>query len=259
MTTHNGNYTIGAVVGGVAVGIALAFPDVAFAQISGAEARNATLMEFRSRFGTNFDSTGIMYPYGVEWDTLAYALALNGVCGYQLYLGKNVVVTPNMSVDSAGAAAAGYWTRRLDTLAIPNIDTARAFVRRVISWAIDGDTLGVSGFVIQPSLPECAVLNNAPNPFNHATTFTYSIPSGMTAAILDIYNVAEQRIASFVVRAANGRGSAAWNGRMDDGTLAPSGLYLVRMRVLDSEKRRLSLAEQKRQYRAYVTKIMKVK
>jgi hypothetical protein len=74
---------------------------------------------------------------------------------------------------------------------------------------------------------------NYPNPFNPETNITYQIPIS-AQVVVQIYNLLGQKIRTLVneVQSA-GKYSVTWNGLSDDGSRAPSGVYVYRMQAGD--------------------------
>jgi hypothetical protein len=68
-----------------------------------------------------------------------------------------------------------------------------------------------------------------PNPFNPSTTIRFGIPTPGKVNIT-VYNVAGQKVRTLVNRPFSaGESSVVWDGRMDDGKSASSGVYLFRI------------------------------
>ena len=76
---------------------------------------------------------------------------------------------------------------------------------------------------------ESVLLSNTPNPFNTATTITFTLPSP-TSVVLEIYNIAGQRI-NTIVNEYPGTGihSVIWDGTDKSGNKASSGIYIYRL------------------------------
>lgn len=81
--------------------------------------------------------------------------------------------------------------------------------------------------------PERFVLHqNYPNPFNPSTRINYTIQAsvGLTAIRLDIYNIMGQKVRTLVnAKQPSGLYSIEWDGRTDNGTNVPSGVYVYRL------------------------------
>ena len=83
----------------------------------------------------------------------------------------------------------------------------------------------------QTVLPEHFSLGqNAPNPFNSSTIIPYEIATS-AAAELAIYNVAGQRVRTFVLGYQSpGEYRVVWDGRDDGGRKLGSGVYLYALK-----------------------------
>lgn len=94
---------------------------------------------------------------------------------------------------------------------------------------------GDAGIVILTSapasdLPATTALRGAtPNPFNPRTaiSFTIASPGRVELGIFDLRGRCVRRLASENLDA--GQHTRVWNGRTDDGEIAPAGIYLVRL------------------------------
>ena len=69
-----------------------------------------------------------------------------------------------------------------------------------------------------------------PNPFRGRTALKFDLPVAGQASLM-VYDVAGRRMATL----ANGvlpagRHELSWNGRSDDGSIAPAGVYFCRLR-----------------------------
>lgn len=76
---------------------------------------------------------------------------------------------------------------------------------------------------------------NHPNPFNPATTITFTVPGDATAhenVLLVVYNVKGARVRTLVNEVMpGGRHSVQWDGTNQNGEHASSGVYFFRLRV----------------------------
>ena len=84
--------------------------------------------------------------------------------------------------------------------------------------------------VAPPPVPQ--LRPNYPNPFNPQTTISYGIPDrdgGARLARLEIYDVRGQRVRSLPAATDPGWHTVIWDGTADDGTVMPSGRYIVRL------------------------------
>ncbi|MCD4651373.1 MAG: T9SS type A sorting domain-containing protein, partial [Candidatus Cloacimonetes bacterium] len=80
---------------------------------------------------------------------------------------------------------------------------------------------------------------NYPNPFNPVTQIEYSIKSAENA-VIDIYNIAGQKVRSFDNLEA-GIHSITWNGISDTGTEVTSGVYFYRLKTSEKTETRKML------------------
>ena len=94
---------------------------------------------------------------------------------------------------------------------------------------------GDSGVVIvvsvpQDDLPPVTALEDAvPNPFNPRTTISFSVEleGQVEVGIYDLRGRCLRHLVSQYL--APGRQARPWDGRTDDGSVLPSGIYLVRL------------------------------
>jgi hypothetical protein len=78
-----------------------------------------------------------------------------------------------------------------------------------------------------------ALRQNYPNPFNPATQIRYDVPKPSRVRI-DVFNVLGQKIRTLVdEQKPAGSHTVLWDGRMDNGDLAASGVYTYRMTTGD--------------------------
>jgi photosystem II stability/assembly factor-like uncharacterized protein len=77
---------------------------------------------------------------------------------------------------------------------------------------------------------------NYPNPFNAVTRIQFELPK-MTKVYLEIFNILGEKI-KILVDENKPRGiySVTWDGRIDNGEMAPSGIFLYRLKTEDFEK-----------------------
>jgi len=97
-------------------------------------------------------------------------------------------------------------------------------------------TLPVEIFDIE-SLPKEFTLNSAyPNPFNPSTTIHYGIPDTREVTI-SIYDLMGRKIAIlFKNEQQAGWYKITWNGLLNNGSLAPAGMYLYKISAADEIK-----------------------
>jgi hypothetical protein len=79
--------------------------------------------------------------------------------------------------------------------------------------------------------PRVLTLASAPNPFRASTDIAYILPE-RAPVLLTVYDVQGRRVATLVDAVEDaGEHTISWGGRGDDGTLAASGLYFLRLRA----------------------------
>ena len=97
------------------------------------------------------------------------------------------------------------------------------------------------GSADKSTLPKAFSLGqNTPNPFNPATTISYTVPEGNTAKVtLALYDLRGRLVRTLVdeVREA-GAYNVFWDGRDDSGRQVPSGIYFYRMKAGDFNRTR---------------------
>ena len=83
-------------------------------------------------------------------------------------------------------------------------------------------------------MPGALTVTNAPNPFTASTTIQFAIPAAADgeSVQVEVYNVLGQRIRTLVdgPRTA-GTHRVTWDGTDASGALAPSGMYVYRVRA----------------------------
>jgi hypothetical protein len=121
-------------------------------------------------------------------------------------LGETALSFDSLGVDAPGGGALVFQHSRGDSVRVLDEITA-----------------------VLPPPPPPLILSAHPNPFNPATTLSFSLESPAQVA-LDLYDVAGRRIRRLVAgRLDAGQHVLAWDGRDDRGRDAPSGVYLVRI------------------------------
>lgn len=80
-----------------------------------------------------------------------------------------------------------------------------------------------------PSINNFMLLKNYPNPFNPSTTITYHLPQSDNIT-LSVYNLMGQRMAILINKMQSaGSHQFEWNGKLLNGTQAPTGIYILRL------------------------------
>jgi hypothetical protein len=117
------------------------------------------------------------------------------------------------------------------------------------------DTVRTANFVYSPELgvegegpvglPAVFVLSqNHPNPFNPATVIEYDVPRNARVTVA-VYNLLGQEVKTLVDEYQNpGYYTVTWNGKNENGSEVPCGVYFYRLSVNDgqwAETRRMVL------------------
>jgi len=104
------------------------------------------------------------------------------------------------------------------------------------SLAADGIASGIEG-PDAPDLPDAVLrMSNYPNPFNEYTLvgFTVASAEAYNRVELDVYDVQGRRLRHlFSGDLPAGNYTIRWDGRLDAGAEAPSGVYFSRLRIGD--------------------------
>ena len=80
-------------------------------------------------------------------------------------------------------------------------------------------------------------LRNHPNPFNPETTISFSLAQTTSFVYLEIYNLRGQKVKQLISsQLSTGQHSVVWNGRDDNGKLAPSGIYFYKLKTDDFQQ-----------------------
>ncbi|MBN2461894.1 MAG: T9SS type A sorting domain-containing protein, partial [Candidatus Cloacimonetes bacterium] len=86
-------------------------------------------------------------------------------------------------------------------------------------------------------LPVTDLIGNYPNPFNPATTISFSTDSNTKLIELSIYNIQGHKVKTLIDEILPaGRHTVVWNGRDDHDKSLPSGVYLYRLTAAGIQK-----------------------
>ena len=133
--------------------------------------------------------------------------------------------SPAIAKDGAGGVIMAWADNRdgpTDELGFPiNLDIYAA--RLTIPGLVD---------VPRRTTPDFKLLPARPNPTRAETVIPFNLPTEVTVD-LEVFSPLGQRVRTLArsQRFAPGDQALTWNGRSDDGQLAPPGVYLVRMAV----------------------------
>ncbi|RLC58267.1 MAG: hypothetical protein DRH89_01540 [Candidatus Cloacimonadota bacterium] len=80
-------------------------------------------------------------------------------------------------------------------------------------------------------------LSNYPNPFNPATTISFSVTQTSSFVNLDIYNIKGQKVKQLISdQLSAGQRTVIWNGTDDNGKSVSSGIYFYKLKTANFEK-----------------------
>jgi hypothetical protein len=147
-----------------------------------------------------------------------------------------------------------YYTESDIMINIPSLDEAaeafrtyyRCFVDPTFDCPLDDDDAD-AGSTTDASTPELegafALGQNAPNPFNPATTIAFTVPEGGGNVTLRIYDVSGRLVRTLVDGfEAAGTREVSWDGRDDQGQQLASGVYHYQLTAPShSERKRMVL------------------
>ncbi|MFB0515891.1 MAG: T9SS type A sorting domain-containing protein [Candidatus Neomarinimicrobiota bacterium] len=112
-------------------------------------------------------------------------------------------------------------------------------VRRLIAAQIDGNIYGKFVAVERdnPTYPLSFMLYDAyPNPFNPITTIRYDLPQSVHVQLI-VYNLLGREVARLVDQPLEaGIHYVVWNGKGNNGSELPSGIYIARLVALNYTK-----------------------
>ncbi|RJO59136.1 T9SS C-terminal target domain-containing protein, partial [Candidatus Parcubacteria bacterium] len=187
---------------------------------------------------TNWDSTGyitqnydggifgpIMLVYNPNGSSEAYGVSGSFLYAYTMGLDGNGVRLSTRIGSPTEAFSGNRQQFQMGYMTI-NYGTGVTYVYLNNNTEIwNSQTGGHLGKVAQTTLPTVfALKQNQPNPFNPATTISYSLPQA-TQVTLHVYNLLGQRVATLVnERQAAGEHAVSW-----DASQYSSGVYLYRI------------------------------
>jgi hypothetical protein len=142
-------------------------------------------------------------------------------------IANNISINGNLSVDPQFCDTAAF-------------DFTLHLSSSCVSAGINGVPIGAYGVGCTPTsvgeepsgLPATIELaQNYPNPFNPSTTIRFSVPHRSAVAVT-VYNILGERIAVLLDQTvAAGWYDVSWDGRIDGGVIAASGVYFYRLSV----------------------------
>jgi hypothetical protein len=144
------------------------------------------------------------------------------------------------SLIHTGSIITNFWEYGFASIKFNNPGNDRMYVDNYLVRSFSSPTsVGHSG-----TLPEDFSLGqNYPNPFNPTTTINYTVAKA-SFVTLTVFNLLGQEVHTVVSRAHEaGSYRIGWNGTLQNGSQAPSGVYLYQMRAGEfRETRRMVLA-----------------
>ena len=73
------------------------------------------------------------------------------------------------------------------------------------------------------------IFDNSPNPFNPATTISYSLAKNPVNPTIEIYNIKGQKVKTFELESEKGENSIMWKGKDYTNKRVSSGVYMYRL------------------------------
>lgn len=149
-------------------------------------------------------------------------------------IGGEVAITHQMTLDVEASGAPGHYDSGLvpGGAGFPRIEillAAYAFACHDSVLNIDARPVGAAGV---DDAPLASAPRAVPNPFEGATEirFVQTVAGPLEASVFDARGRLARRLASRAWRAA-GIHALEWDGRLEDGSAAPAGVYFARVRA----------------------------
>ncbi len=115
----------------------------------------------------------------------------------------------------------------------PTVQEGMVYSYRLEAGSGSGLALETNGIEVPVSRPN--LYQNHPNPFNPATTISFTVPGGEGArecVLLAVYDVTGKRVKTLVNGVVSGgRYDITWDGRNDNGCRVSSGVYFSQFRM----------------------------
>ena len=128
-----------------------------------------------------------------------------------------------------------YWINEItDSLGLTYSQVEPAYALYLVGTRIDHVDHGlVTGIQFEPTfqVSDFVIFDNYPNPFNAQTKISFRVP-WRTTLEASVWNILGQKIRHlYEGKLEPGDHSLLWDGRLDDGQGASSGMYLLRFDV----------------------------
>lgn len=172
-----------------------------------------------------------------------YGLQIEGYGELSLYPFRSFDITKDCVVDAADVAA--FHTARVrhsktaaDFDCDNDVDTADSLLLAAHVGHQCSPSRGGRD-ITEPSPAADVLRQNAPNPFNPATTITYQVQSDQTPVRVMVYSVAGRLVRTLVDDLETaGSHEVIWDGRDDNGRELASGVYFYRIETPGSREQR---------------------
>ncbi|MCF7857779.1 MAG: lamin tail domain-containing protein [Candidatus Cloacimonetes bacterium] len=187
--------------------------------------------------GSESDMVALKHKYNIEHVTVLtglQSLSNNG---------ENMIVSDLFDNYIEEFFYCPEWNDNLDGVSIERVNSQIAPDSRNWGPSTSGCTPGRANSIFVEVLPNTMKLKVSPNPFSpyreERTVFSFSLPeilSTVTLRIFDLKGRMVRRLVDQVLQASEG--NIIWDGRNDDGTKLPVGIYIILMQATarDSEK-----------------------
>ena len=181
-----------------------------------------------------------------QWHHLAYVRSGNTYSLYQdgILMGCGCDSEPELP-DFAGWTISGRNVARLNGLMDELRFSGRALTPDEFLIAPSGKPANVNASDIPRDAGGFALEQNHPNPFNPATTISFSLPKSCHVS-LRIYDVSGRLVRDLIAGQVMEAGHHAqiWNGRDQRGKAVPAGVYFFKLKAGDFQKvKRMTLVK----------------
>ncbi len=181
-----------------------------------------------SAFSAVYNSGGVL----IEWTTQTETENM----GFDLYRSESVdgaftKINATM-IQGAGSSQISHDYSFVDQ----NISGGRTYFYKLTDVRYDGITTFHGPISVQVPVAMNLLLQNYPNPFNPQTKITFKLVESSQVE-LAVYNLQGQRVRSLTVQTMPaGEHTIVWDGKDENGSIMPSGVYIYKLRSNNYEE-----------------------